>query len=298
MLAVLALPLSCGPSEPLPDHFGLFVVEGRSIHELSPQEPGSAANINVNSEEFLEFFSNVVSLEAAPDHLMLYDPEIPPSNLLVTKIVPTWTDEEFSALDEEVRQQIQPVDGAQGMYRVRSPAPFSPGFYVIGGAEEEGFLSQEFRYFSGLCVQCEEERASLITMNNMSKTGSAMSLWQGWQYLTQRWPPATTEQPLDSNSFSLEHRKPISVAELQNLLVPKHIEAISSTDGWGNELEFYLKQDGFDAVIIRSPGSDGKFKSDSYDWGIFPPDLHKEDIVWVDGVFYQYPQRQQDNGDL
>lgn len=183
------------------------------------------------------------------------------------------------------------------MYRVRSPEPFHRGFYVIGGAEKGGFLTQELRYFSGLCVQCEDDKASLRTMNNMRIAGSAMSSWQGLQYVTQRLRPASTEQPLDSNSFSLVHRKPIAFSELQNLLGPKHLESISSTDGWGNDLEFYLEQEVLDAVIIRSPGSDGRFQSDAYEWGTFSSDRHEEDIVWVDGVFYRRPQQMRENDD-
>jgi hypothetical protein len=47
-------------------------------------------------------------------------------------------------------------------------------------------------------------------------------------------------------------------------------------------------------MSIRSPGRDGVFSGDRYDVSGFAPEDQGEDLVWVDGFFARWPEREKD----
>lgn len=85
-----------------------------------------------------------------------------------------------------------------------------------------------------------------------------------------------------------------SVEEMEKLLVPAYISHIPETDGWGNAYEYYVNDNvlGATVLLIRSPGRDGTFSGSTYQVGRFEPSNYDEDIVWIDGFFFRYPEAQ------
>jgi hypothetical protein len=87
----------------------------------------------------------------------------------------------------------------------------------------------------------------------------------------------------------------ISNERLTKILIPKYLKEIPTADGWGHPYEFYLNDKNVLApqvMSIRSAGRDGKFSTSAYNVGSFPPNNFDEDIVWSDGFFVRWPQKQ------
>ncbi len=85
---------------------------------------------------------------------------------------------------------------------------------------------------------------------------------------------------------------PISRSQLERLLVPKYIQRLPETDGWGHPYEVRVNLHDLGSrhiFVIRSPGRDGSFSSSVYTFGGFPPRSFDEDIVWADGDFIRWP---------
>lgn len=62
----------------------------------------------------------------------------------------------------------------------------------------------------------------------------------------------------------------ISVEDLRALLVPDYIAAVPALDPWGHPYEFRLNVANplsAHAIALRSPGADGVFETDNYDFG-------------------------------
>ena len=134
-------------------------------------------------------------------------------------------------------------------------------------------------------VFASDAEAQEETFSTMNELGQAMLSW-----LTDNassWVPAR----LDVADYEL-----MSHAELAARLVPLYIDAIPSYDAWGNRFEFYLPSDRYDlikaqVILIRSPGRDGQFDSQSYNPGSFSDQQYDRDLVWADGVFFRWPRR-------
>lgn len=91
---------------------------------------------------------------------------------------------------------------------------------------------------------------------------------------------------------------PVATAErLRQMLVPKYIQDVPTTDGWGRPLEIRLDlqahQGRQHVMCLRSPGRDGKFSGDAYKIESFPQDDMDQDIVWCDGWFVRWPEKAQ-----
>ncbi len=91
---------------------------------------------------------------------------------------------------------------------------------------------------------------------------------------------------------------PVATAErLRQMLVPKYIQDVPTTDGWGHPIEMRLDltdHPGRQHVMcLRSPGRDGKLSGDSYKIESFPQDDMDQDIVWCDGWFVRWPEKAQ-----
>tara|TARA_R110002020_G_scaffold309301_1_gene525158 strand:+ start:311494 stop:312024 length:531 start_codon:yes stop_codon:yes gene_type:complete len=81
--------------------------------------------------------------------------------------------------------------------------------------------------------------------------------------------------------------------DMTKLLKPRYLQDVPRVDGWGNELEFYLSDNLLNSyvMLVRSPGSDGKFSGNTYTMGAFDSKNAAEDIVWADGYFVRWPEQ-------
>ena len=141
-----------------------------------------------------------------------------------------------------------------------APAPLHPAFPTDSEAQEQ----------------------TLATMNALG--------WAMLDWLTDN----ASSWPLGRLNVSDYHL--ISHGELAARLVPMYIDQIPSNDGWGNRFEFYLPTEPRDlieaqVILIRSPGRDDRFETDSYNPGSFSDQQYDHDLVWADGLFLRWPRR-------
>jgi prepilin-type N-terminal cleavage/methylation domain-containing protein len=78
-----------------------------------------------------------------------------------------------------------------------------------------------------------------------------------------------------------------------------YLQEIPQRDGWGNDVEVYLRSgyeddprvlfQGGNVIAIRSTGRDGAWQGASYTIGAFVATDYDKDIVWADGFFVAYP---------
>jgi hypothetical protein len=138
--------------------------------------------------------------------------------------------------------------------------------------------------------------AQRSTIHTMRGVGNAMFRYVAAETLAGRAPSAgrsaddtaSAAQRIDwSNCPAVTHE------EAAALLAP-YVEpgALPRVDGWGHELTLCVRREGSGPVIgIRSAGADGKFEGDVYEVGAFDPDDQDRDVVWLDGYFVRWPQR-------
>jgi len=105
------------------------------------------------------------------------------------------------------------------------------------------------------------------------------------------------EEVEDCKIIDMEQVPVISREELIELLVPTYIQQIPEKDAWGNPYEYRLETKKVlnnRVMSIRSPGRDGAFSGSRYDVSGFAPEAQQEDVVWVDGFFARWPEREKD----
>jgi hypothetical protein len=99
--------------------------------------------------------------------------------------------------------------------------------------------------------------------------------------------PAVRKATVDVRDYS-----PISQEQLERLLVPRYIARLPAVDGWGHPYEVRLNTQNLAserAYMIRSPGRDGMFSTDSYTPGAFDSKDYDEDIVFADNFLVRWP---------
>lgn len=139
-----------------------------------------------------------------------------------------------------------------------------------------------------------DKEAQKRTIADIRNTGTAMFAWLTDQVGAAAAGDTQTEQPV--STVELKHYPIVTREQLRKVLVPSYIQDVPETDGWGNPYEFYLNTANPMApqvMGIRSPGRDGRFSAASYTVGPFDPDDFDEDIVWADGFFVRWPQKQE-----
>jgi hypothetical protein len=160
LCAVLApcLVSGCGPSEPLPDHLGLFAVIGKEVHEL-PRHEGDPSSY----EGFWSLFSaSDTVLAGFPDYLILYDPKFSPGDLHLANLTPDWFGGKFHLNTQEMPLKIEPLEKPAGMYRLRTQLPFSVGgYFVIVSAGPTSTGADGYR--AAFCPKCnvDTQRAAM-----------------------------------------------------------------------------------------------------------------------------------------
>jgi len=137
----------------------------------------------------------------------------------------------------------------------------------------------------------EKQRQTVADIRNV---GTAMFSWLTDQVGASA-AGAQEQEKEKEKLVGLKLYRVISAKELKKLLVPQYIEQIPETDGWGNPYEFRLNVKdvlGQYVMAIRSPGRDGSYSASKYSIHGFDPENYDEDIVWADGYFVRWPQRQ------
>jgi hypothetical protein len=164
-------------------------------------------------------------------------------------------------------------------------------------AEEHGYeldemieKAKEERESPSAATDGEAQRRTVADIRN---TGTAMLSWLTDQVGAGAAGPSQTEekwQGVDLDDYSV-----LSAEELREILVPQYMQQVPERDGWGNPFEYYLNVENpleQQVMSIRSAGRDGRFSTDSYTATAFDPDDLDQDIVWADGFFVRWPQKQ------
>lgn len=132
------------------------------------------------------------------------------------------------------------------------------------------------------------------TVATMEELGRAMGAWVT-DNAEAEFAPAKT--------VHIAQYSPVTLAQLEGLLVPSYIARIETSDAWSRPLEFYMtlkpvREAGTSesgplvraAALVRSMGSDGAFDTQTYETGAIPMDACEGDIVWADGAFIRRPE--------
>jgi hypothetical protein len=149
----------------------------------------------------------------------------------------------------------------------------------------------------------EDSQAQAQTIKDMRNVGTAIFSW-----LTDRIEDADADPKTDRACASrntkaggackvveIDRLPVISHQDLTRLLVPNYIASIPEKDAWGNPFEFRLDLRHVlnrSVMAIRSAGSDRTFSGNRYELGTFPPAETGQDLVWMDGYFIRWPDRQ------
>ncbi|SRR6266545_3029170 len=137
-----------------------------------------------------------------------------------------------------------------------------------------------------------DREAQRRTMAEIRNVGTAMFSW-----LTDQVGAAAagkSEKPVPP-PVDLADYPEISHDELATLLVPMYLEELPELDGWDSPYEINLNTANPLAqkvMSIRSPGRDGVFSDTVYTVTAFDAESFDEDIVWADGFFIRWPQKQ------
>jgi len=127
------------------------------------------------------------------------------------------------------------------------------------------------------------------TMADMKLLGTSMMAWLTDQAGAAAAAGASTATVDLTTIPSKTHQ------EIAAVLVPQYIQEIPSVDAWRQPFEYFLDVDNPNAELalgVRSTGRDHVAPSDTYATGAFDPTDYDQDLVWVNGGFVRWPQRQ------
>jgi len=139
--------------------------------------------------------------------------------------------------------------------------------------------------------QAQQVYYQKITMSQIRNLGTALFAWltdQVSQPALTGWDPGQTVQ--------LQPYQLVNTEQIRQRLVPKYLEKLDATDGWGRPIEMRLNLRalrGKHMMCLRSAGRDGKLSGNAYKVGSFPPNDLDQDIVWCDGWFVRWPETAQ-----
>jgi type IV pilus assembly protein PilA len=127
------------------------------------------------------------------------------------------------------------------------------------------------------------------TVSDIRNTGTAMFSW-----LTDQVGAAAAGQAA-TDSVDLAQYTTRTTAEVTAVLVPQYLQSIPVKDGWKKEYTYYLETEKVlkrTVMAIRSAGRDQTFTGTTYTVTGFDPTDYDQDIVWADGFFVRWPQKQ------
>jgi type II secretion system protein G len=90
--------------------------------------------------------------------------------------------------------------------------------------------------------------------------------------------------------------KATNQADLTTVLVSQYIQSIPLLDGWKHNYAYYMNYTnplgGVGIMAIASYGRDGSKEGTSYNVTGFDPTDYDRDLVWADGYWVRFPQKQ------
>jgi prepilin-type N-terminal cleavage/methylation domain-containing protein len=126
------------------------------------------------------------------------------------------------------------------------------------------------------------------TVADMRNIGTSMFSWLTDQVGAAAAGAAATTVNLGSYSV-------IDSSTLTTVLVPQYVQAIPDKDGWKEDYHYFLETTSVlqaQVMAIGSGGRGGSFASGTYTVTGFDPTDYDQDIVWADGFFVRWPQKQ------
>ncbi|HVT60883.1 MAG TPA: hypothetical protein VHR45_21105 [Thermoanaerobaculia bacterium] len=183
------------------------------------------------------------------------------------------------------------------------PAPASPqGAHQTAPGRAQKAAPQAGTGQADLAAQRQRQRKTIAAMRNV---GTAMFSWltdqvggaaaSGRPGQSPLGAARTAAEPKQPQVVNLTDYPPIAIDRLRRILVPTYLNEVDERDGWGNAFDFRLDVDhplAQHVMCIRSAGKDGRFTGDVYTVGAFDPDDFDQDIVWCDGYFVRWPQKE------
>ena len=127
------------------------------------------------------------------------------------------------------------------------------------------------------------------TVADVRNAGTALFSW-----LTDQVGAAAAGQTT-TDSVDLAQYTERTTAEVTQVLVPQYLQSIPVKDGWKNDYQYYLETEKVlkrTVMAMRSGGRDDDFSGDTYTVVGFDPTDYDQDIVWADGFFVRWPQKQ------
>ncbi len=126
------------------------------------------------------------------------------------------------------------------------------------------------------------------TVADMRNVGTAAFSWLTDQVSAAAAGTAATQVNLGDYASSDQ-------STYQALLVPQYLQKVPDKDGWKNNFAYWLETTSVlkrNVMAIASGGRDGGTPSGNYTVGGFDPTDYEQDIVWADGFFVRWPQKQ------
>jgi len=125
------------------------------------------------------------------------------------------------------------------------------------------------------------------TMADSRNIGNSMMAW-----LTDH---ASAAAAGASGTFALSEWSGITdVDQIRAQLVPTYIQEVPRLDGWKQDFSFVMNISDPEAVrlfLIASGGRDANVPGGTYTVGAFEPTDYDQDIIWADGLFLRWPQK-------
>lgn len=128
------------------------------------------------------------------------------------------------------------------------------------------------------------------TMSDMTQVGTALMSWVSDQ-VGGAAAGTTTVVEVDITDYG----SALAQETLEGMLVPQYLQSLPEFDAWGNPMEYRVNVNNLGAdelMAIRSAGGDRTYSGDKYNAGAFDPRAYNEDLVWVDGTFVRWPQKE------
>ena len=125
------------------------------------------------------------------------------------------------------------------------------------------------------------------TVADVRNTGTAMFSW-----LTDQVGAAAAGA---NTTVVMASYSSIATTTIATILAPQYMQEVPALDGWKKGYEYYLNTTNplaQQVMAIRSNGRDATKEGDSYPVTSFDPTDYDEDIVWADGFFVSWPQKQ------
>lgn len=124
------------------------------------------------------------------------------------------------------------------------------------------------------------------TVADIRNTGTAMFSW-----LTDQVGAAAAGA---NGTVNLGSYSSIAETVLDTVLVPQYLQDVPPVDGWKTNYQYYLNTANplaQQVMAIRSLGRNKTQETASYEVTSFDPTNYDQDIVWADGFFVRWPQK-------